>query len=166
MLYKTKPKGLETYVKVVGCYMEINGEILLLQRNYEKLNGDKWGLPAGKVDVGESEEEAVVREIFEETGINLKNVLLENSKCILENGNYILQKVESFYGKHENLNFHWTAFSVKFSEKPKVKIENKEHKNFVWIKPERAILELDLIDDQKELLEIRIAKYKVDDKSL
>jgi ADP-ribose pyrophosphatase YjhB (NUDIX family) len=32
-------------------------------------NGDSWSLPKGHLEPGEDEEEAVIREIFEETGI-------------------------------------------------------------------------------------------------
>ncbi len=33
-----------------------------------------WGLPAGAIDLGESPSEAVVREVFEETGLQVKPV--------------------------------------------------------------------------------------------
>lgn len=46
--------------------------ILLLKRSPEsKGNPDKWDLPGGKVDPGENFEEALHREIFEETGLNV-----------------------------------------------------------------------------------------------
>lgn len=43
-------------------------ELLLLCRNKGPLG---WGLPGGKIDPGETPSEAAVRELFEETGIQL-----------------------------------------------------------------------------------------------
>ena len=39
---------------------------LLLQ---EKVSGEGWSLPAGAIEPGESPEEAVIREVMEETGL-------------------------------------------------------------------------------------------------
>lgn len=49
------------------------GEILLQQRH----DGD-WGLPGGLMDLGESLEEVAKREVFEETGLVVKNLRLLN----------------------------------------------------------------------------------------
>jgi len=49
-------------------------EILLIKRGkYGKFQG-YWGLPGGHIDYGEKAEHAVIREIKEETGLELKHV--------------------------------------------------------------------------------------------
>lgn len=48
-----------------------NNEILLIKRNNDPFKG-KWALPGGYVEYGEKVEDAVVREILEETGIKTK----------------------------------------------------------------------------------------------
>jgi ADP-ribose pyrophosphatase YjhB (NUDIX family) len=48
-------------------------EILLVQ---ERLDGGRWTLPGGWVDVGESPSVAVVREVWEETGYEVKALKL------------------------------------------------------------------------------------------
>lgn len=44
-----------------------SGEILFVKSK----NSDIWGLPAGAIDLGETPAEAVIREVFEETGLNI-----------------------------------------------------------------------------------------------
>lgn len=43
------------------------GEIL-----FQYPGGDYWSLPAGAIELGETAEEAVVREVFEETGLHVE----------------------------------------------------------------------------------------------
>ena len=62
MVYKT-PK-----LTVDGVILE-NGEILLIKRKGEPFKG-KWALPGGFVEYNEKVEDAVIREIREETGVN------------------------------------------------------------------------------------------------
>ena len=50
-----------------------DGCILLVQ---EKLDGNRWTLPGGWADIGESAGEAVVREIYEESGYSTRAVKL------------------------------------------------------------------------------------------
>jgi ADP-ribose pyrophosphatase YjhB (NUDIX family) len=47
------------------------GKILLIKRNFEPFVGC-WGMPGGKVHAGEHVEEAVEREVFEETGVKAR----------------------------------------------------------------------------------------------
>lgn len=47
-----------------------DGDRVLLVR--ERLDGDRWTLPGGWVDVNESPSEAVEREFFEETGLRVR----------------------------------------------------------------------------------------------
>ncbi len=52
---------------VAGCVLVRDGKVLLVQEKQPKVYG-KWNLPAGRVDVGETIEQAAVREVLEETG--------------------------------------------------------------------------------------------------
>lgn len=51
-----------------ACIINENNE-LLLQKRSEK--DDIWGIPGGAVEVGESIEESAIREIKEETGLDI-----------------------------------------------------------------------------------------------
>lgn len=48
-----------------------NGQILLVLRNNEPFK-DHWALPGGHVDFGETPDNAMVREVKEETGMDVK----------------------------------------------------------------------------------------------
>ena len=56
------------HVAAGGIVFNARGEILLQKR----ADNGQWGLPSGYVDVGESVEQAAVREILEETGIRAR----------------------------------------------------------------------------------------------
>lgn len=55
---------------VAGCVIEKDGKYLLVQENNPRVYG-LWGLPAGKLNKGESFEEAAKREVKEETGLDV-----------------------------------------------------------------------------------------------
>jgi ADP-ribose pyrophosphatase YjhB (NUDIX family) len=66
-----------------------NGRVLLVK------SGNVWGLPAGAIDLGESPEEAVVREVFEETNLNVRPVSIagvfggEDFRYVYANGDRV-----------------------------------------------------------------------------
>ena len=48
-----------------------DGKVLLVKRKYEPLAG-RWSLPGGAVEVGETLETCVAREMLEETGLEVR----------------------------------------------------------------------------------------------
>ena len=52
-----------------------NGHLLLIKRGFEPYK-DSWALPGGMVDLNESVEEAVEREVLEETSLKVISLLL------------------------------------------------------------------------------------------
>jgi NADH pyrophosphatase NudC (nudix superfamily) len=58
---------------VAGCVLEKDGKYLLVQEKKETARG-LWNLPAGRVDIGETIEQAAVRETYEESGYNVELV--------------------------------------------------------------------------------------------
>lgn len=54
----------------VGAVVFHQGNVLLVRRGREPLKG-QWSLPGGAVELGETLEEAIFREVWEETGISV-----------------------------------------------------------------------------------------------
>lgn len=72
-----------------------NDEILLLKRKKQPYAG-LWGMLAGKIEFGESPEQAVIREAKEESGLDIKGVVVKGiiSEVIDdENKNHFYQLV-------------------------------------------------------------------------
>lgn len=60
-------------LELAGCILlDEQGRILLLHRNTEKYN--HWEVPGGKVEPGESNADAAVRELREELGVEVEIV--------------------------------------------------------------------------------------------
>lgn len=51
---------------MVAAYIEEDGRVLMQQRPAHKARGGLWELPGGKVDAGESDAQALARELREE----------------------------------------------------------------------------------------------------
>ena len=55
----------------VGAVIVDEGKVVLIRRRYEPLAG-QWSLPGGAVDIGETLEAGVAREMKEETGLDVE----------------------------------------------------------------------------------------------
>jgi len=132
MIYKEKPTEFNPKFSVVSCYVENDGDILLLHRQDHKPEGGTWGLPAGKIDEGENEVEAMRRELQEETGLEVAEQEL----------NYLV----SYYVKYPTYHFIYHSFRLELKNKPLVSLRDTEHQDFCWFKPKDA-LTLKLIPD-------------------
>ncbi|MFQ6327864.1 NUDIX hydrolase [Nocardia sp. CWNU-33] len=59
---------------VVGAVVQHDGKVLLLQRPTDDFMGGIWELPSGKVDPGETLDQALIREVKEETGLDITGI--------------------------------------------------------------------------------------------
>ena len=132
MIYKERPQNFDPKFDVVSCFVDYNGKILLLHRQDHKPEGNTWGVPAGKVDDGETNLETMTREIQEETGF-----VLPSSQ---------FSYFEKVYVKYSNYDFVYHIYHTKLGQRSKVAINHKEHKDFKWISPKNA-LKMPLIQD-------------------
>ncbi len=139
MIYKNTPEEFNPKFEVVSCYLEHDGKILLLHRHNHKSEGNKWGVPAGKIDEGENELTAMVREIKEETGQKIPVEQLE-----------YLSKV---YVKYPDYDFVYHMFRAKLNEQAAITLSEGEHKDYKWVAP-LAALNLELVRDLNQCIEM------------
>ncbi len=57
---------------VVGIIIDVDDRVLVSQRTEKQLQGGRWEFPGGKVEPNESQYNALVRELREELGIEVK----------------------------------------------------------------------------------------------
>lgn len=74
--YRRGMDGLERCVG--GIVFDDQGRLLLIRRANEPGKG-QWSLPGGRVEPGETDHEAVVRELREETGLDVRPHTLAGS---------------------------------------------------------------------------------------
>jgi ADP-ribose pyrophosphatase YjhB (NUDIX family) len=134
-------KPFENYnpvAEVVCCFIKVKGKILFLHRSKGD-QGNLWGLPGGTVEKGEALKDAMFREIFEETGMLLKDEAVVYLKKI--------------YVRYPKKDFNYHMFYAQIGKMPEVKTNPEEHKGFIWITPQDA-MNLSLVRDGKECIEV------------
>ncbi len=132
MIYQEMPKKFNPKFEAVGCFVQCNGEIILLHRQNHKPQGNTWGIPSGKIHANESPMATMLREIKEETGIKfLENQIIHFSTVFV---------------KFVEYDFVYYIFHARLDNKQDIKINEIEHKDAKWISPSDA-LNLSLIED-------------------
>jgi 8-oxo-dGTP diphosphatase len=123
MIHLIRPYWFVAKFEAVGCMVEDNqGNILqLLRTESVKVEPLKFGLPGGKIEIREGAEGAMLRELFEETGLKVSP-----SQLMLDRRVYV------DYGN--GWTFVYWIYKLKFNCRPEVVLSN-EHTAFVWIQP-------------------------------
>jgi len=92
---------------------------------------NKYTVPGGHIELGETAEDAIVREVKEETGLDVRPTKL----LLIQEAIY-----PKDYHKHEHYVFMDYVCKANSSE---VALDRSELQEYVWVKPEKA-LELDM----------------------
>ncbi len=129
MWYEKEPPGFNPLAEVSGCFIEHDGELLLLKRLGAYAGTE--ALPGGVVDEGETPLEAVIREVSEETGIDLSDTPPDFLKTIFE--------------RWSDKDFVYHMFHAALTERQIVALSS-EHSDFSWVTPALA-LQRNLIED-------------------
>ncbi len=140
------PEGFHPGIYVSGCYCICKGKLLLLKRHPERPQGGTWGVPAGKMEKGETPHMTVVREVFEEVGLQIDTP--------------DLQDFGPLYCRLRHLDYVFHVFYKQFEEFPQIHLAEDEHLECVWVTPQEAY-QLPLIVGGKEALNFFTEKLKM-----
>jgi 8-oxo-dGTP diphosphatase len=122
-----KPFGLSLKVMI----RDKRGRYLLLKRSKDsKTNPGKWDFPGGKADAGENIDEALVREVAEETGLTISLQKLVGTAQ---------SEILGFRVVHLILEGRLESGEIKLSH---------EHDDYVWVKPGK-LPNMELVDHFK-----------------
>lgn len=98
-----------------------NKLLLLLRGPTAPYNPNKYGFPGGMVDDGESLEDCVVRELYEETGIKTNKERLTNLVLKYKSGHKRILFVLKDDSIDSNISISW------------------EHSNYIWGSPKECV---------------------------
>jgi 8-oxo-dGTP pyrophosphatase MutT (NUDIX family) len=125
MIFESEPQSFSPRFEIVSCFFECDGKILLLHRRDHKSEGNTWGVPAGKMELGESAEQAMFRELKQETGYQAKPGELSHFKKV--------------YVQYSTYDFVYHIYHLMLPEKVDININPGEHKNYQWVTPTQAL---------------------------
>ena len=119
-------------IKVVAAIIKDGNKVFISERGYGEFKG-KWEFPGGKIEEGETGEEAVVREIKEE----LRSTV----------------KVLKFFGEINDVHGD-RCFNVKFfiCELVEGNLELTEHLASKWVEPKNIIAD-EFMEADKEIID-------------
>ncbi len=138
MFYLEKPKDFMPKMHIVISYCTFLDEILFLRRKKEGFQGGLWTAPGGKREKNENSEDAVLREVLEETGLIIPQDTLK----------YIGQ----YYIRYPNFDFNIEIYKTSLSSKPRgIQLSINEHDKYQWLTAQKA-LNLNLIPGAKDCL--------------
>ena len=131
-------KNDKEIVRTAACFIEYDGKFLILHRHPEKPQGDTWGLAAGKVDIGESDKLAVVREIEEEVGFKVAPERLEF--------------LGAFTWDYDDIFLILPTYRTVLDEPVEITYSPTEHQDYLWVTSAECYARQDLIRGFHELL--------------
>ena len=100
------------------------GEVLIVRSSKWK---NKHTVPGGHIELGERAEDAIRREVKEETGLDVEDVKL----LLVQEAIY-----PKDYYKHEHFVF---MDYICHAKNPQVKLDGRELQEYVWVNPKDAV---------------------------
>ena len=129
----------ETMVEVVAALIWDKDKFMICQRPAHKARALLWEFVGGKVEAGETKEQALIRECQEELAVEISV------------GDVFMDIVHEY----PDITVHLTLFNVTIAEGVPQKIE---HNDIKWITP-NEIPRYDFCPADKEILQQIVCKY-------
>lgn len=143
-IFEKQPHDFAPKVHVSACYVEKDNKVLLLLNASHKSEGGKWGVPAGKLEKEEIPLECAVRELFEETGIQV-----DPSRQVKTLG--------AVYIRKPNFDYVYHMFAIHLDDFPLISL-SMEHAHYAWA-PWDGLKDLPLMVGAEEALSIYRKKH-------
>jgi mutator protein MutT len=135
VIFKTPPKDFASKTEAAICFIKAGDKVLFLKRQMNKPEGGTWGVPGGKIDQGETPRQAVLREVSEETGLDLEEVSSLGTVYLHGSKDVVLH-----------------IFEAKPAPFPlQVKLSPSEHQEYKWISLENS-KKMPLISGEEEMI--------------
>ncbi len=109
---------MKTVLVVAAALVDDDGRVLLAQRPEGKAMAGLWEFPGGKVEPGETPDDALIRELHEELGITVKKACL----------------APFVFASHTYDDFH-LLMPLYLIRRWEGEPESREHKALKWLRP-------------------------------
>lgn len=139
LVFENPPENFHPKMEVVGCFIRVGDHCLFLKQHPDDSEANSWGIPGGKIGKTESALNGTIREVYEETDIDLRDNLPR-----------FLGKV---YIRYPEVDFLYSMFEVFLENTPTIIIDPKEHTEYRWMTFEEA-LSLPLIRGEAECIHL------------
>ena len=117
-----KPLNFQSKMESSACYLEVGGQLLLIQQEKGRTDEGKWGVPAGKLELNETPEMAAKRELFEETAVQLSSP----SQMVY---------LGTLYIRKPDLDYIYYMFKIHLDQRPSIRL-SFEHSSYQWMHSE------------------------------
>ncbi len=131
------PTSFNPTMEAAGCYCTYSDKCLLVKRQPFKSQGNKWGVPGGKLEQNESPLMAVIREIREEVGLDLSFDRVF--------------KIKTLYIRLPPIDYIFHMFYTQLTDFPSIELDLSENQEARWSTLQEA-LRLPLVAAGKEAL--------------
>ncbi len=118
---KPKEKAVGQRKSAYGIFIK-NNKILAVKPTWT----DKWDLPGGKIEIGESTEEGLLREFAEETGYEVLN--FKHDPIFQHKQNFYSDDMDEYF--YSELSFYLVIEAVKIDTP---NIDSEEIKEIQWV---------------------------------
>lgn len=119
---------------VVGFIFRGQGEILMVSRAAGRGRTGAWQLPQGGVNDGESEEQAVLREMREEVGTRNLQITGVNSQKYKYDWPRWHQLKDGWRGQEQSI--YYLRYTGDGSD---LQVDGREHDEYKWVRPEELL---------------------------
>lgn len=137
LVFQEPPVNFNPKVEVAACFITVKENVLFMKRQPHRSEPNKWGIPGGKLEKGETAQQAAIREIKEETGLDLPESV---------------KHLGTVYIRYPEVDFVYHMYGHDLHDYPgEIRFDPIEHVEYRWMTLKEA-LQLPLIRGEDECI--------------